>query len=106
MRVSNPIPAKLPKKTSQKTPTTRKLKKIRGSKLCSQSSNVNEELNQKEAEVPETMETAAIPANQSKPEEVPETVETPAIPANQSKPEEVPETVETPAIPAGPADSQ
>ena len=48
---------------------------------------MNEELNQKEAEVPQTMET-------------------PAIPATQSKPEEVPETMETPAIPAGPEDSQ
>ena len=39
-------------------------------------------------------------ASQSKREEVPETMETPAIPTNQSEPEEVPETVEMPAIPA------
>ena len=45
-------------------------------------------------EVPESMETPAIPANQREPEEVPETVETPAIPVKHSEPDEVPETVE------------
>ena len=88
MRVNNPIPAKLPKKSSQKTPTTKKLKKIRCSKLCSQSSNVNEELNQKDAEVPENMETPAIPVNQKEPEGVPESMGTSAfqlIRANQRR---------------------
>ena len=106
MRVNNPIPAKLPKKT-QNIPTTKKLKKIRCSKLCSQSSKANEQLNQKEPEeVPETTVTPAIPVNQNEPEEVPETTETPAIPANQNEPEEVPEIMETPSFPAGPVDSQ
>ena len=81
------------------TVETLPFKKIRCSKLCSQSSNVNEELNHKEAEVPKTMETPAIPVNQKEPEEDPESMETSANPANQSEPEEVPETMETPAIP-------
>ena len=37
-------------------------------------------------------------ANQSEPEEVPETVETPAIPVNQSEPQEVPETMQIMAL--------
>ena len=54
---------KLTKKSSQKSPTSEKLKKIRGSKLCSQGSKVNEELNQnKLEEVPEIVENLAIPA--------------------------------------------
>ena len=60
--VNNHLQAKLTKKTSQKPPTTRNLRKIRGSKLCSQCFKVNEEL------------------NQNGPEEVPESVETPVIP--------------------------
>ncbi|CAI9180158.1 unnamed protein product [Rangifer tarandus platyrhynchus] len=124
VRVNSPIPAKLPKKTQNAT--TKKLKKIRGSKLCSRHFNVNEQLNQKEAEeVPEIVQTAAIPPARSEPEEVPETVQTPAIPPARSEaeevpeivqtpaipparsePEEVPETVETPPIPGGPVDSQ
>ncbi|DAA12533.1 TPA: hypothetical protein BOS_26442 [Bos taurus] len=46
VRVNNHLQAKMTKKTSQKPPTTRNLRKIRGSKLCSQCSKVNEELNQ------------------------------------------------------------
>ena len=60
--VNNHLQAKMTKKMSQKPPTTRNLRKIRGSKLCSQCSKVNEEL------------------NQNGPEEVPENVETPVFP--------------------------
>ena len=61
--VNNHLQAKMTKKTSQKPPTTRNLRKIRGSKLCSQCSKVNEELNQNgPEEVPESMETPVIPA--------------------------------------------
>ena len=43
--------------------TSKKLKKTRGSKLCSQCSKVNEELNQDKAEeVTEIVESPAIPA--------------------------------------------
>ena len=60
-RVNNHLQAKLPKKTSQKPPTTRNLRKIGGSKLCSQCSKVNEELNQNgPEEVPESVETRVI----------------------------------------------
>ncbi|XP_024845010.1 uncharacterized protein LOC113887461 [Bos indicus x Bos taurus] len=62
-RVNNHLRAKLTKKTSQKPPTTRNLRKNGGSKLCSQCCKVNEEL------------------NQNGPEEVPESVEIPVIPA-------------------------
>ncbi|XFG16825.1 hypothetical protein AB1E19_020449 [Capra hircus] len=56
VRVNNHLQARLTKKTSQKPPTTRKLKKIRGPKLCSRCSKVKEELNQNgPEEVPESV---------------------------------------------------
>ena len=58
MRVNKHIQEKLAKKASQKSPTSNKLKKIRGSMLCSHCSKVNEELNQDEKKkVTEIMET-------------------------------------------------
>lgn len=63
MGVNKHIQAKLTKKAPQKASTTEKLKKIRGSKLCSQCSKVNEELNQNGLEeAPEIMESPAIQA--------------------------------------------
>ena len=62
MKMNKYIQEKVANKASQTTATSKKLK-IRGSKLCSQCSKVNEELNQnKLEEVPEIMETPADPA--------------------------------------------
>ena len=63
VRVNKHIQEKVAKKASQKSPTSKKLKKTRGLKFCSQCSKVNEELSQDEPkEVTETMEGPAIPA--------------------------------------------
>ena len=65
MKVNKHIQEKVANKASQKTATSKKLKKIRGSKLCSQCSKMNEDLNQnKREEAPEMMETPVIPAGQ------------------------------------------
>ncbi|KAM7225988.1 hypothetical protein CapIbe_023965 [Capra ibex] len=63
VRVNKHIQPKLTKEPYQKTPISKKLKKIGGSNLCSYCSKVNEELDQNEPEeVPGIMETPAIPA--------------------------------------------
>ena len=49
VRVNKHIHSELTKEASQKTPTSKKLKKIRGSKLCRLCSKVNENLNQNES---------------------------------------------------------
>ena len=61
--VNKHIQEKVAKKASQKSPTSEKLKKTRGSKFFSQCSKVNEELSQDEPkDVTETMESPPIPA--------------------------------------------
>ncbi|XDA91089.1 hypothetical protein R6Z07M_019733 [Ovis aries] len=58
VRMNKQIQPKLTKNSSQKTLSTEELKKIRGSKLCSQGSKVNEELNQNELEkIPDSGES-------------------------------------------------